>query len=48
MNKSKVSVSSILVSSIFVIYLESSAQFLNTPSVLRLRPSVVISPLTKM
>ena len=48
MTKSKFSASSIVVSSIFVIYLVNGAQFLNTTSVTILRPAIVISPPTKM
>ena len=48
MNKSKSSVSSIVVPSIFVMHLVTGAQFLNATSVARLRPVIVILPLTKM
>ena len=48
MTKSKFSTSSSVVSSIFVIHLVNGSQFLNATCAARLRPSVVISPLTKM
>ena len=48
MAKSKSLASSIVVSSMFVIHLVNGAQFLNAASVAILRPSVVISPVTKM
>ena len=46
MTTSKLSLSSIVVSSIFVIHLANGAQFLNATCVTRLRPLIGISPLT--
>ena len=48
MTKSKSSASTIVVPLTFVIHLMSCAQCLNATSVARLRPAIVIIPLTKM
>ena len=47
-SKSKPSASSIAFSSIFVMHLVNGAQFVNATCVARLRPGIVILPLTKI
>ena len=48
MTKSKSSTSSVVLPVIFVTYLMSGAQFLNTTLVARQRPIIEMPPLTKM